>query len=108
MMIVAVAYGALLSFWHRKLMVWLHQSHPDIWQRLGREDVTGALWQWSLRFPLWSWGSIFFFLAKRYERLGIPEFSRQASRFRLAFFGWLFFLAVTSAAAFWASTAPTA
>jgi hypothetical protein len=101
MIIVAVVYGTGLGFWHRKLMVQLHTSHRDEWQRLGREDITGRLWPLSLRVPILSWGSQFFFVTKRYEKLGLPEFSRQAARFRLAYLGWLLFVFVAGIAAFW-------
>ena len=98
--IIAVVYGICFGFWHRKLMIQLHASHPDEWQRLGREDITGHFWPLSLRLPIWSWSSQFFFIAKRYERLGLPEFSRQAARFRFAYLGWLLFLLVAAIAAF--------
>jgi hypothetical protein len=101
MIIVAVVYGTGLGFWHRKLMVHLHACYPAEWQRLGREDVTGQFWPLSLRLPIMSWGSQFFFVTKRYEKLGLPEFSRQAARFRIAYLGWLFFVLVGGIAAFW-------
>ena len=101
MIIVALVYGTGLGFWHRKLMVQLHASHPDEWQRLGREDITDRFWPLSLRLPIWSWGSQFFFVARRYERLGLPEFSRQAARFRFAYSGRLLFLLVATIVAFW-------
>src|SRR5437879_6415150 len=101
MMVVAFAFGTWLGFWHRKLMVQLHATHPDVWQRLGREDITGRFWPLSLRFPIWSWGSMFFFAAKRYERLELPEFAAEAARFRIAYFSWLLFLLLTTVIAFW-------
>src|SRR5262245_14570124 len=101
MIIAAVVSGAGLGFWHRWLMVQLHASRPDEWQRLGREDITGRFWPLSLRMPIMSWGSQFFFVTKRYEKLGLPEFSRQAARFRLVYLGWLLFVFVAGIGAFW-------
>jgi hypothetical protein len=50
--------GVGLGVWHRNLMIELHASNPDVWQRLGRQDITGRFWPLSLRWPIWSWGSI--------------------------------------------------
>jgi hypothetical protein len=88
--------GLGLGVWHRNLMIELHASNPDVWQRLGSQDITGRFWPLSPRWPIWSWGSIFFFVAKRYERLGDSTFSAHAAPFRLAYLGWLIGLFVTA------------
>ena len=105
MMICAGLFGLWLSFWHRRLMVQLHAMAPDVWQRLGR-GFASRFWMFSLGYPLWSWGSMFFFVAKRYERLGDSHFSAQAARFRIAFLTWRLFLLATTACAFWVESRP--
>jgi len=81
--------GLALGFWHRDLMVRLYTNHPDIWQRLGREDIVGSFWPLSLRLPVWSWSSLFFLIGKRYLKLADNEFSRNAARFRMVWIAWL-------------------
>jgi hypothetical protein len=98
--VLGFVYGAVLTFWHRKLMVRLHAAHPDIWQQLGR-GLGARLWPLSLRFPIWSWPSMFFFVTKRYERLGDRSFSTEAAKFRVAFIAWLLALASMSAIFMW-------
>jgi hypothetical protein len=98
--LIGFLFGMFLTFWHRRLMLQLHAAHPDAWQRLER-GPGARLWPWSLRLPIWSWSSMFFFVAKRYERLDDRGFSEQAARFRLAFLVWLLGLASTSAIFMW-------
>ena len=70
-------------------MIHLNVGHPEIWQQLGRQDVTGRFWPLSLRLPIWTWSSLFFFIAKRYEKLGDRSFSTRAAAFRLILVFWL-------------------
>jgi hypothetical protein len=103
--VLAVIFGGLfgiwLTFWHRSLMIQLHACAPEVWQRLGSSYISRDLWSWSLRYPVWSWRSMFFFATGRYKRLGNSHFSALASRFRIAFLAWIAFLLGTTAFAFW-------
>lgn len=97
LIIANVIIGLALAFWHRNLMIRLYASHPDVWRRLGREDLTGRLWSLSRRLPLWSWGSLFFFIAKKYEKVGDQRFSARAAVFRAALLIWLVELCIAGA-----------
>jgi hypothetical protein len=88
--IIVVALG----FWHRNLMIQLQTTHAEVWKNLGREDLFGSFWPSSLQLPIWSWSSLFFFITKKYERLGDPAFCRRAGMFRLALLAWLLELGV--------------
>jgi hypothetical protein len=77
--VLGFVFGAVLTFWHRRLMGQLHAAHPDVWQRLGR-GPGARLWPLSLRFPIWSWPNMFFFVTRRYERLGDRSFSAEAAK----------------------------
>lgn len=87
-MIFGALFTTILTFWHRRLIVDLHAHHPHVWQELGREDLSGRLWPLSLRYPLWSWGSLFFFVTKKFETLRDARFSERALRFRAALLLW--------------------
>jgi len=104
MMIFGFLFGTWLTFWHRSLMVQLHAFAPEVWQDLGSSYVSRDVWSWSLRYPVWSWRSMFFFVTRRYEELGDSRFSARASRFRVAFLAWIAFLLVTSACGYWVET----
>jgi hypothetical protein len=98
LLIVAnVALGIGLGFWHRNLMIALYRICPDLWQRLGREDRTGRLWSLSLHLPIWSWGSLFFFIGKKYEKVADQGFVERAAVFRIALLVWLLELCVAGA-----------
>jgi hypothetical protein len=81
--------GLAIGFWHRSLMVRLHTSRPDIWSQLGGRIFPGDQWSSSLRQPVWSWKSICFFMLKRYEDLGDPDFAKQAAAFRYIWSAWV-------------------
>ena len=95
--IIGSILTAILTFWHRRLMVCLREESPETWQRLGREDVFGHLWPLSVRYPLWSWSSIFFLLTAQFKKLGDPTFNKKAQRFRIALFALLAYDAVLAA-----------
>jgi hypothetical protein len=97
---VHVAFGFALLFWHRRLMVRLNATHPAVWKRLGREDMTRLFWRLSLRVPIWSFASILFFIRKRYKELDDTDFVREAGRFRLAFLVWLTVFLITMIVSF--------
>jgi hypothetical protein len=81
--------GTMLVFWHRNLMIELRSNHPEIWQRLGGSGFFGEVWRSSLQSPFWTWKSLFFFIAKQYEKLPESNFSKKAAAFRLAFLSWV-------------------
>src|SRR6266478_5259923 len=89
-----VGIALALGLWQRSLIVYLYTHYRETWQKLGREDVTGVLWPLSVRLPVGSWRSQFFFLFKRYETLGDSEFSERAARFRICSIVWLLQLPV--------------
>jgi hypothetical protein len=73
-MILCGLYGFVLTCWHLKLMVYLHREHTPEWQKLGPLIFGNQLWPYSIRYPVWSWRSLGFFLFKRYKILNDPEF----------------------------------
>ena len=87
--IANVILGLTLGFWHRNLMVYLYAEHPEVWQRLGQGNVQGRFWSLSRQFPFWTWSSLFFFVAKKYNGLDDPAFSMRAAPFRLTLMIWL-------------------
>ncbi len=92
-----ILLGIGLGFWHRCLMIRLYTDHPDVWRCLGRQDFTGRWWHLSKQLPLWSWGSLLFFIAKRYQTIGDAVFSERAAKFRAALIVWLIEVCVAGA-----------
>lgn len=88
-LVIGFAFGLILSFWHKRLMLRLHGVKPDVWTELGRRTLNSDLWALSLRYPLWSWASLFFFLARQYKAVPDLTFRRQAARFRFGLLVWL-------------------
>jgi hypothetical protein len=101
-MILCGLYGFVLTCWHLKLMVYLHREHTPEWQKLGPLIFGNQLWPYSIRYPVWSWRSLGFFLFKRYKILNDPEFVCRARSFRSALIIWLLTLGIlTIAALYW-------
>jgi hypothetical protein len=96
--VISIAFGVFMGYWHRGLMVQLHAAHPHVWQRLENEGTTARM---SMRYPLWTHQSVFFFVAKHYESIGDPSSSARAARFRLAVLLWLFAVVATAIMLFW-------
>jgi hypothetical protein len=98
--VLGFVFGAVLTFWHRRLMGQLHAAHPDVWQRLGRGSRRTSL-AVVAALPDLVVAEHVLFVTKRYERLGDRSFSAEAAKFRVAFIAWLLALAGMSAIFMW-------
>ncbi|HZE57538.1 MAG TPA: hypothetical protein VE031_06770 [Chthoniobacterales bacterium] len=84
-----VAFGIILTFWHRSLMVSLHELSPNTWAQLSDGWLFRQVWNRSLQLPFWSWRSLAFFVFGRYKTIPSPSFTRKADSFRFALIAWL-------------------
>ena len=102
LMVISLLYGVTLLWWHRKLMLYLSQTHPTVWDQLGPRVLARRIWPYSTIYPIWSWKSLLFFLARKYRHLRDVPFAHRARRFRLALLGWLVLCVVlTVGALYW-------
>jgi hypothetical protein len=84
-----IVFGTVLTFWHRNLMVRLHERSPEVWQRLSDGWAFRQFWHRSLDYPIWSWRSLTFFVLGQYKKLNYLPFTKAADSFRLALIIWL-------------------
>jgi len=76
-------------WWHRSLMIDLFRNYSPIWRELGTRFFGDRIWPHSTNLPIWSWKSLWFFLARKYALIPDQAFVNRASRFRWALIGWL-------------------
>jgi hypothetical protein len=85
-----LVFAVVLPAWHRSLMVKLHTSHLEIWQRMVQHNgIQRRLWNLTTFVPLWSWGSVVWFISRGYTVVDDTEFVKEASRFRFWLVLWL-------------------
>ncbi len=88
---VAIALGIVLSVWQVRLVRYLHDRRPDIWQRFGGTlPIAREMWErHSTRLPLGSWRLTVFIVCGHYAELRDSELSARARPFRLSVIAWL-------------------
>jgi hypothetical protein len=87
--LINVVFVIAIGFWHRSLIVQLYTTNLEAWQQLHRDDSYDWYWPLTLRLPIWSWTSLYFFIFKKYQKLRDANFSARARLLRLALIAWL-------------------